>query len=332
MTNKLCSLRRSYEQTSCFFFASLFAFVIFSSFAEACDLCAIYSATNASGLDGQGFRSGVAEQFTHYGTLKIAGQTVANPVGQYLNSSITQIFSNYDFNNRFGIQLTLPLIVRSFKRAREGAAETGTESGIGDISLIGRFLPYQKYTEHFSLNGHLLGGIKFPAGSTNRLQEELVEGVEDPNLPQSGIHGHDLTLGSGSVDGIMGTDLYMRWHRFLTTADLQYSIRSTGSIRYRFANDLHWHVGTGAYLLLHHTATLALQARVSGEHKGLDTLAGVQADDTGITSVFMGPDFIFTWKQHLSANLGADIPLLIHNTAFQSVPDYRIRTAINWRF
>ncbi len=316
----------------CVSFTSLFIFIFSASQGNACDLCAIYSATRATGLDGRGISVGFAEQFTHYGTLKENGQTVANPFGQYLDSSITQIFSSYDFNNHLGIQLTLPVIVRSFQRIHDGIVETGTSSGLGDLSLIGRFLPYQKYTEHFSFNAHILGGIKFPTGSTSRLGEELDEGAEDPSAPKSGIHGHDLALGSGSFDGTVGANIYTRWRRFLTSADLQYSIRSTGSIDYRFANDLHWQVSLGGYLWLRHAATLALQARLSGEHKGLDTLGGVQAEDTGITSVAMGPELQFTWGRHLSANLGADIPIVIDNSALQAVPDYRIRSAGTWRF
>jgi len=34
----------------------------------------------------------------------------------------------------------------------------------------------------------------------------------------------------------------------------------------------------------------------------------------------------------LSAELGADLPVSIDNTALQSVPDYRVRAAVNWRF
>ena len=317
---------------SLFLFILLSISLFLSPLAEACDLCAIYSATSASGSDGRGFYAGISEQFTHYGTLKDSGQTVDNPLGQYLDSSITQIFSSYDFNNHFGVQLTLPIIVRSFKRVSSATTETGTVSGLGDMSLTGKFMPYQKFTEHFSFTSHILGGIKFPTGSTSRLDEELVEVADDPDVSQSGIHGHDITLGSGSVDGVIGANAFLRWYRFLATTDIQYSIRSTGHIDYRFANDLHWNVGLGGYLLLEHNTTLALQAKVSGEHKGLDSLSGVEAGDTGITSIYIGPDILLTWKEHLSTNVGSDIPVMIHNTAFQSVPDYRIRTAMTWHF
>src|SRR5205823_6450459 len=46
-----------------------------------------------------------------------------------------------------------------------------------------------------------LAGLKFPTGDSSRLKEEFHE-VEIPGAPESGIHGHDLTLGTGSYDGI----------------------------------------------------------------------------------------------------------------------------------
>ena len=84
--------------------------------ASACDLCSIYSATQARGEIGKGFFSGVAEQFSHFGTVQVDGQKVPNEVGQYLDSSISQLFAGYNFNDRFGVQFNLPVIYRSFRR------------------------------------------------------------------------------------------------------------------------------------------------------------------------------------------------------------------------
>src|SRR4051794_16042114 len=97
----------------------------------SCDLCAIYSASQARGEVGQGPFAGVAEQFTHFGTVQVDGHEVANPSGQYLNSSISQLFAGYNFNERFGLQFNLPVIYRSFKRPDDlGGIDRGTESGI----------------------------------------------------------------------------------------------------------------------------------------------------------------------------------------------------------
>lgn len=172
----------------------------------ACDLCAVYSATQARGEIGKGFSAGVAEQFTHFGTMQDGGVKVPDDVGQWLDSSVSQLFVGYNFSERFGVQFNAPLIQRSFKRPDGFAIDRGTESGLGDVSLVGHFnaVRWEKMRQTFSWT--ILGGVKLPTGSAHRLQEELTE-VEIPGAPESGIHGHDLTLGSGSVDGIVGTGI-----------------------------------------------------------------------------------------------------------------------------
>src|SRR5262245_2537536 len=93
----------------------------------ACDLCAIYSATQAQGETGKGPFVGVAEQFTYFGTVQVDGEKVPNQWGQYLNSSISQIFAGYNFNDRLGLQLNLPVIYRSYKRPDgEGGIDRGS--------------------------------------------------------------------------------------------------------------------------------------------------------------------------------------------------------------
>ena len=297
----------------------------------ACDLCSVYSATQARGEVGEGLYAGLAEQFSHFATVQVDGRKVSNEAGQYLDSSISQLFAGYNLNNRFGVQFNLPVIYRSFKRPEGFEINRGTESGIGDVSLIGNFLAYRTLTENFTFSWSVLGGIKFPTGSTDRIKEEFNE-LEVPGAPESGIHGHDLTLGTGSFDGIVGTGIFTRWRRLFLTANAQYAIRSKGDFDYQFANDLTWSGGPGVYLALGHKYTLALQAVVSGEYKGTDTFQGASADDTGVTAVYLGPYLNFTWSGKLSAEAGADLPVSIDNTALQTVPDYRIRAAVNWRF
>src|SRR5262249_46848810 len=152
----------------------------------------------------------------------------------------------------------------------------GTESGIGDISLLGHFQPYRKETKRFTFSWTVLGGIKLPTGDTDRLKEELHE-EEVPGAPESGIHGHDLTLGSGSIDGIVGTGIYLRSQRLFFTASMQYAIRTEGDFDYHFADDLTWMGGPGYFLALSEEWTLALALNVSGEHKEKDKFRGEKA-------------------------------------------------------
>lgn len=308
----------------------------------ACDFCALYLASQSESGSSKGFYLGVSEQYTHFGTLQMDGQEVPNTINQYMNSSNTQFYFAYGVNDYVGVQVNLPLIHRSFRRPFNGAIQDGTLTGIGDMSLLVKVLPYRKIDENFSFYWKILAGVKFPTGSSSYLQEEANEvsmmnsGEEEMDmeggLPESGIHGHDLALGSGSYDAIFGTSIYTRYHRFFATLDVQGFLRTPGSYDYRYANEVQWNAGPGGYLLLSDLQTLSLQARFGGEYKGLDSLGSFVMPDTGMTSVYVGPDLQYTWKKYISVDAGADFPLLLNNTSLQIVPDYRIRGAITGHF
>ena len=298
--------------------------------AAACDFCSVYCVCEAQGT-GKGFFAGAAEQFTHFGTMQLDGHKVDNEAGQWLDSSIAQLFAGYNFTERFGVQFNLPVIHRAFKRPEGFAMDRGHESGLGDASLTGSFVVFEKRSEAFTVRWSVLGGIKLPTGNSTRIAEEFAE-VEVPGAPESGIHGHDLTLGSGSVDGIVGSSLFARWKQLLVTANLQYNARTEGDYDYQFANDLTWSFAPGGYLILNEKHSLALQLVVSGEDKGMDTFQGASAADTAMTSVYLGPQLTYTWSEKLSAQVGVDLPVLLDNSALQAVPDYRIRAAVSWRF
>jgi opacity protein-like surface antigen len=300
--------------------------------AVACDLCSIYRSMEAKSSK-QGFNIGLFEQFTHFGTLQLDGKKVDDPANQKLDSSITQFILGYQFNDKIGVQLNLPYINRSFTRADgAGGIDKGTESGLGDLSLIGHYRAFQHLSEDTVFALDLIGGVKFPTGSTSRIKEELAEMEDVPGAPQSGIHGHDLALGSGSYDGIIGTAFFGRWQRLYVSGGISYTIRSRGDFDYQYANDLSFNIKPGGYLWLTNENVLGLQLAISGEDKGKDNLAGIKALDTGMTSIFIGPELTYTWHEHLSAELGAEFPVVSNNTALQLVPDYRVKAAVTWRF
>src|SRR5436305_1921698 len=101
------------------------AFIIFASVLlsapvaiRACDLCGCYTPQletmpamepAASSQWWNGFYGAVAEQFTRFGTVQVDGREVSNPTGQYENSSITQLVAGFGINDRFSLQLNVPL-------------------------------------------------------------------------------------------------------------------------------------------------------------------------------------------------------------------------------
>ena len=70
---------------------------------------------------------------------------------------------------------------------------------------------------------------------------------------------------------------------------------------------------------------------MSGEHKDVDRFRGKPAEDTGITSVFVGPRIVAS-RDRWSAELDVDLPASIDNMALQVVPDYRLRGGISFHF
>jgi hypothetical protein len=309
--------------------------------ARACDICAIYTATELHETR-TGLRLGVAEQYSSFTTLQDGSEEVDNPNDEYLRSAITQVILGYNLHPRVGVQLNLPIISRTFSRFHDGRVEYDDETGPGDLTLTANVLAFERVSERSVFRLSLLGGLKLPSGNPDRIGEELEEGHtheegeaeegEEHEHEESGIHGHDLALGSGSVDGVAGAQLFWSWRRFFLTAGGQYAMRTEGDFDYRYANDLTWTTGPGAFVLLAHGYSFTAQGVFSGETKGKDSLAGEAVGDTGITALYAGPAFGFTWGTSLSAELAADLPVVQHNTGLQIVTDYRLRGALLWRF
>jgi hypothetical protein len=322
------------------------------STAEACDLCSIYTATVM-----QEHKTGpwvaVSEQFTSFNTLRDGDKTLANENAEWLQSSITQLVVGYSIHPRFGLQLNVPLISREFRRFHDGAIEHDDESGLGDISLVGRLNMWERVTGRGITRLDILAGLKFPTGDADRLAEEIeheeeeeeartdhtvasVEGPRDHHEGHdhelSGVHGHDLALGTGSLDLIVGFTTFTSWRRVFFEASVQYLVRGHGDFGYDYANDLLWSGGPGMFVWLGHQGTAALEAAFSGESKDKDEQFHETADDTAITALYLGPRAIVTFSDKLNAELGAEWPLVQEVSSVQLVPDYRLRAGLTWKF
>jgi len=319
-----------------------------SSAVMACDICAIYPATEMQETR-TGLRLGLAQQYSHFTTLQKDGDEIANPDDERLDSVITQFLLGYQVHPRVRLQMNVPVIFRDFRRVTATGVNDADENGLGDLSITGNVLVWSNVSEQSVVRLSVLGGLKFPTGNADRLKEEV---PPDPNDVlngqhfgpasdygggahsgvQSGIHGHDLALGTGSFDPVFGGHLLVTWEHFYWATDIQYVVRTRGDFDYEYADELTAETVPGAYLLTDPEYTLGLGAALTTETKGKDNIDGTDLDDTGITSLYAGPVIQFTWGSSLSAELIADLPAIQNNTAVQLVPDFRIRGGLVWRF
>lgn len=304
--------------------------------AGACDLCSVFVAKQAQGESALGFRAGFAEQFTRFGSLRRDGTAIPNAAGQYLNSSITQFFVAYGRTDRLSFQVNAPLIHRSFRRIQEDGIEQSSLSGLGDITLLVRYSDYLESDSGTALRWSVLGGPKLPTGSSHLVQGETAHHhstAPSPgtSLDASGLHDHDLALGSGSLDGIVGGSIELRLDRFNLPMLAQYAFRTTNHHGYRFGNDLTWQAMPGYFVHLSPRSSVNASWCMTGEFKSRDRENGDFDPGTAMTSVFMGPQLAASWSDRMSGAIGIELPLFLETPSLQLVPSsrYRLNFTIN---
>ena len=313
--------------------------------AKACDLCAIYSANNARPDAASGWLVTVSDQFIPYGTVQLNDRELPPSFlnQAFVDSSVTHLVPTWNFAEGVGVSLNVPLAYRRFKRFQLTPSgiqtESGTEAGLGDLSIIGRYTLFRRAEMDYSVAINLMAGVKLPTGDAGRLREEVqttrlldqIYGVGHQHAT-SGVHLRDLALGSGSVDGVFGVTLTSRLDRWFLNAQFQYYLRTAGESDYRVGDEAMVAGGPGAYLILKDHFTLSLQANATYDRMSPDVLLGRNNRNTGMSAWYLGPDLAMTWGAHLNANLGVDVPLSIANDGLQNVPDVRIHTGLTWRF
>ena len=307
---------------------------LFASRLVACDFCVCELPDMGLG-NHTGWRATVSEQFTHFGTLRQDGHTIANPAGESLDSSITQFIIGCDFAHALGVQVNVPLVSRSFQRWHHGVLDKGSESGVGDVSFLAHWAPIHIQRSDFLVTARFFAGLSLATGDSSRVLEEAAEsgeGEAEGEAIASGIHGHDLALGSGSVSGIFGFDTRVQWKRLFLTAGVEAVVRTKGAHGYTFADEMNFRGALGAFLIDGENLNVALSAECTGSTKGQDVFQGVRATDTSSTVVYLGPQISANWAKRYHAEVGVQFPVLRENSGVQIVPDYRVSATFGVRF
>jgi len=300
-----------------------------ANLSPACDSCGCHM---PSALDptGPGLQEGIFEQYTDFSTLKTDGHKQDNPDGQYMHSSTTQLTIGYHFTDWLTVSGFIPYISRSFSRPDSGFTQTGTVQGLGDSTVMAsaRILHGDAAEEAGAVS--LLAGVKIPTGSPTELGYEL--NTPDDVDDASATGGHDLALGSGAWDLIGGVSAVAREGRWYVVTQFTYTYNTEGAYLYRYANEIAASGGIGYYLYVIAPWRINGQINVSGDSKGLDTVAGQKTDDTANHNVYVGPEASLVWNRKLSSDLAFDLPVYEHNSATQLVPTWRVRGSVGWTF
>lgn len=301
----------------------------------SCDLCSVYeieAVYESLGVDPPWAKNkvslGVAEQYTDFGTLRRNGREIADEAGQYLHSSITQFILGYDPSPRYGVQLNLPYIVRSYRRTVGMESESGTVKGVGDATLLANVRLLKLRGDDSVLVLRTAAGLELPTGDTSRLKDDGMAGA----MGDMGVHDHGLALGSGSWDGVLGAAALGRRHDAFFTASASYALRTEGAHDYRFADAFTWSVKPGYFLIRDDSGALGILFAATGEAKGKDRRDGAAVEGSAHTRIFLGPELLWNRASGTDLNLGVDFPVLNWENETQLTPDWRIRASFSWTF
>jgi hypothetical protein len=217
---------------------------VFPKQALACDLCGVYTSIESSRGAAGTTNVGTAFQFTSFESGVGSGGIASLP-SQYMDSSVFQIYGDYNLTDELAIQANLPLISRRYRRVEDGQVESGDESGLGDIPLLLKYEPYRFHSDEASFHLELQAGVRLPTGSSDRLAEEQDELDKRSFFRHGGVggslvSGSDLALGSGATEWVNGASFLAEKNRFFLSGAAQYWWRTEGDYGYGYGNDLQW--------------------------------------------------------------------------------------------
>ena len=322
----------------------LFFLGVLAEPAHACDPCALYNASRLTGHSEDSYIVALSQQFTSYA---VSDPTAANVESAELTRgyNTTQLTLGFDASDSLGFQLTLPFVYRAFDQIENFRETSEDESGIGDGVLSVSYSPIVVREPNRATILSFTLGLKLPTGDTGGLEDSVTENettsarhpssgmVAHHQIGQStGLGGRILTIGTGSVDTILGVTLLSRWEKLLFLASLQYSVRTEGDFDYQFDNDVLWNAGPGLYLHTADDLTIAVRGVVSGEEKGKDTFEGQAVEGSSVSNVYMGPEILLTIQSAISLEIALDIPLYADDSEATITPDYRLRSGVSYRY
>jgi len=327
---------------------------------EACETCAVYSPPELRKLLlGEHNDDAKLNWFTRYSKLdqRINGTREEPNMGEEIDSFINQLSLEYALTPKLKAQISVPYLHRDFKRLQDGALVSDDESGVGDISVLGKFKICETEKSDRSLIVTLLAGLKTPTGDSDRLgetdhheesagahghgaeesaghgteeaaghgsEESAGHGHSSAGHAESAISGHDVALGSGSWDVFGGIKAEWASDNWLADLMAQYYLRTEGDFDYEFADDLYVSADVGRILVQKDEFAMSLRGGILGEFRDADEQNGVKIDHTKLDSWYAIVTAAAAW-QAFTAEFGVDFALDQDSGAATLVPDERFR-------
>lgn len=310
-----------------------------SSTALACDPCALYNASRLHDSEDGAISIAAFQQYTDYNTAKNLPKNSIRDGELVKSFSTTQLLVAYEATQDLGLQLNLPLVYRRFSELEKFKASSESEFGIGDATIGSNYTLYRENNPDWSIYSAASAAVKLPTGDTGSIKSSTTTVAEIQSGATATKHhaitgasgGRVLTLGSGSVDYILGTNAVARYKKLLLSGYAQYAIRTEGDFNYEFADDFLWAVAPGYFINLGHDHSVAAKLALSGESKNKDRLDGHKVIGSDFSNLYLGPEIQVTFG-NIATELGVDFRVSSEDRDATVVPELKVRAGFSYRF
>ena len=267
--------------------------------AEACDYCLISQGISPLLVqNGAGLK--IAQRYTLLDNVYQGSDKVDNP-GVKEEYWAAELSGFYGFSERFLILVNLPLrktrgdgeLIEGPGGKPESEHMTGGATGVGDLSVLGRYTVFSHHTLDTSTLLAGVFGLKLPTGSTNQHSDQ-----------GEYLDAH-LQPGTGSTDLLLGVSANHVLGRYSVSANLLASFTGegeTGDTRHRFGNSLNYDV-TGKYRITptvmgESSNELFFSLGVNGEYRRREKLDGDTVPDSGGHTIYLTPGIQYLAGAH----------------------------------
>lgn len=303
--------------------------------ALACDPCALFNASQLQSPKSGSLNLSLTNQLTHFNRI---GSAPAN--SQVIkNYNTTLLSASYDLTSDFSLQTVAPLItIDAETTSTNGSTDSirrNNSTEFGDVVLLANYSPINLREANSTFLFQVAAGVKLPTGDASDLKYQRSQPSIDfqftKHHPVSSSGGRAITYGSGSVDYLIGLNSLYRYSRFLLLGYLQYVIRNEGAYGYEYHDDFIFQASPGYYLVADDSYSLALAASVTGEYKGIDTVAGRRVNESSLSNLYMGPNLLLTLASGLGAQIALDSRITDADVGIIA-PEWRSRVSLSYRF
>lgn len=198
----------------------------------------------------------------------------------------------YGITAKAALFVTMPYVIKELKSTENGSRRKRSDSGLGDITLLGKYRIYTKDYPGKTSRLSILGGIELPTGQDD-------EDDSFGRLPQS------LQWGSGSFDPIVGAAYTWQTLGYEVDIDFLYKFNTEGANDFEFGDLLKYNVAyqhrvwpfelpeEGLY------SQLNLVLELNGQYQAKNKKNDVKIADSGGHTIFISPGIQFVTERFI---------------------------------